>query len=177
MITLKNKKIDDYGNIIFTESGLMDLLYQDIDLEDIQTEDSDDVKKYNRLVTTYDHPELKVPIYTVPDISIEDFDKTLQDQWFMPDEYKSLDVKDFLLTKCKTQIEIDRVEEEYPLFEKLDMLMVLRLLIFLVNYMREHKIVWGVGRGSSCASYCLYLIGVHKINSIKYDLSIEEFLK
>jgi len=34
-----------------------------------------------------------------------------------------------------------------------------------------------VGRGSSVASYCLYLLGVHKINSLKFDLDIKEFLK
>jgi DNA polymerase III alpha subunit len=43
--------------------------------------------------------------------------------------------------------------------------------------MRENDIVWGVGRGSSVASYTLYLIGVHKIDSIKYELDINEFLK
>jgi len=43
--------------------------------------------------------------------------------------------------------------------------------------MRRNNIVWGLGRGSSTASYVLYLLGVHKINSLYYDLSIEEFLK
>ena len=32
--------------------------------------------------------------------------------------------------------------------------------------MRENNIVWGVGRGSPVASYVLFLIGVHRINSI-----------
>jgi DNA polymerase III alpha subunit len=50
-------------------------------------------------------------------------------------------------------------------------------LKYLVDAMRENKIVWGVGRGSSVASYVLYLIGVHRIDSIKYDLDIKEFLK
>jgi DNA polymerase III alpha subunit len=50
-------------------------------------------------------------------------------------------------------------------------------LKYLVDTMRENKIVWGVGRGSSVASYVLYLIGVHKIDSIKYELDINEFLK
>jgi DNA polymerase III alpha subunit len=34
-----------------------------------------------------------------------------------------------------------------------------------------------VGRGSSVASYVLFLIGVHKIDPIKYELPIEEFFK
>lgn len=55
--------------------------------------------------------------------------------------------------------------------------MLLRYMIYLVDYMRENKIVWGVGRGSSVASYVLYLIGIHKINSIHYDLDWKEFLR
>jgi DNA polymerase III alpha subunit len=43
--------------------------------------------------------------------------------------------------------------------------------------MREKDIVWGVGRGSSVASYVLYLIGVHKIDSLFFDLDIEDFLR
>jgi DNA polymerase III alpha subunit len=50
-------------------------------------------------------------------------------------------------------------------------------LKYLVDTLRENKVVWGVGRGSSVASYVLYLIGIHKIDSIKYDLDITEFLK
>jgi DNA polymerase III alpha subunit len=47
----------------------------------------------------------------------------------------------------------------------------------MVDVMSEKSLVWGVGRGSSTASYVLYLIGVHSINSIKYDIPIEEFFK
>ena len=43
--------------------------------------------------------------------------------------------------------------------------------------MRLNNVVWGLGRGSSTASYILYLLGVHKIDSLYYDLPIEEFLK
>ena len=50
-------------------------------------------------------------------------------------------------------------------------------MIYLVDYMRKNKIVWGVGRGSSVASYVLYLIGVNKIDSIKYKLECQEFLR
>ena len=64
--------------------------------------------------------------------------------------------------------------EEYG---KRDMHNLLRYMIYLVDFMRENNIVWGVGRGSSVASYVLYLIGVHKIDSIQYDLDWTEFLR
>ena len=70
-----------------------------------------------------------------------------------------------------------RVEEELKVFEERGMEDLLRYMIYLVDYMRENDIVWGVGRGSSVASYVLYLIGVHKINSIKYSLDWREFLR
>ena len=54
---------------------------------------------------------------------------------------------------------------------------VLRYMVYLVNFMRENNIVWGVGRGSSVASYVLYLIGVHRIDSIQYGLDWREFLR
>jgi len=50
-------------------------------------------------------------------------------------------------------------------------------MIYLVDFMRENEIVWGVGRGSSVASYVLYLIGVHRIDSIKFGLDWREFLR
>ena len=58
-----------------------------------------------------------------------------------------------------------------------DMTDLLRYMVYLVDFMRENNIVWGVGRGSSVASYVLYLIGVHKINSIRYNLDWREFLR
>lgn len=70
-----------------------------------------------------------------------------------------------------------RVEQELELYDKYELLDVLRLCVFLVDKMREHKVVWGVGRGSSVASYVLYIIGIHKIDSVKYGLDIKEFLK
>ena len=95
----------------------------------------------------------------------------------MPESYKSFDIDLYLLSLCNTEIETDRVLEEIKLFVQYDMIDLLCYLKYLVDTMRENNIVWGVGRGSSVASYCLYLLGVHKINSIKYDLDIREFLK
>jgi DNA polymerase III alpha subunit len=41
----------------------------------------------------------------------------------------------------------------------------------------KQKIIWGVGRGSSVASYVLYKLGVHRINSLYYNLDATEFLR
>jgi DNA polymerase III alpha subunit len=74
-------------------------------------------------------------------------------------------------------VELQRVGTELLLYQERNMFDLLRFLVYIVDVMREQDIVWGVGRGSSVASYVLYLIGVHKIDSLYYDLDIAEFLR
>jgi DNA polymerase III alpha subunit len=102
------------------------------------------------------------------------FDK---DNWFIPTEYKDFDIENWVLCRCSDIAEYSRVEEELKLFHKNGMIPVLKTMKYVVDTLRSQKVVWGVGRGSSVASYVLYLIGVHKVDSIKYNLPIEEFFK
>ena len=95
----------------------------------------------------------------------------------LPKEYKSCNIKELLTERCITDVEKQRVNDEYIEFEKRGLVPVLKFLNYFVETLRKNNIVWGVGRGSSVASYCLYLLGVHKIDSIKYNLDMEEFLK
>jgi DNA polymerase III alpha subunit len=97
--------------------------------------------------------------------------------WFVPKKYQEMDIEQFLIDLAKTDEEISRVREELDLYKKHNMIDVLKSMKYIVDTLRENNIVWGVGRGSSVSSYCLYLIGIHKINSIKYDLPISEFFK
>jgi DNA polymerase III alpha subunit len=101
----------------------------------------------------------------------------LAEFWFIPEKYQSMDIEVYLFDKCSSDDERSRVEYELKLFKEKNLYMILKLMVYIVDTMREHNVLWGVGRGSSVASYVLYLIGVHRINSIKYDLDIHEFLK
>ena len=96
--------------------------------------------------------------------------------WFIPKDYCP-DLIESIYSHCQTDEQKNRVNQELELFVKHDMLNVLYAMKFIVDTLRAHNVVWGVGRGSSVASYVLYLIGVHKIDSIKYNLPIEEFFK
>jgi DNA polymerase III alpha subunit len=111
------------------------------------------------------------------DDDIETFHKRKQSNWHMPDEYKNLDIADCILSLCKTEAELQRVGQELLLYQERNLFDLLRFMKYLVDTLRKNNIVWGVGRGSSVASYVLYLLGVHKINSMYYDLDITEFLK
>jgi DNA polymerase III alpha subunit len=95
----------------------------------------------------------------------------------MGDAYKDLDIETWIMQRCDTDTKMRRAQDELVLFRQHNMIDVLRYCKYLVDIMRYNNIVWGVGRGSSVASYVLYLIGIHKIDSIKYDLDIKEFLK
>ena len=95
----------------------------------------------------------------------------------MPEKYKQLDIAKYLLDLCRTDAELQRVGQELLLYQERNMFDLLRFLCYIVDTMRDKDIVWGVGRGSSVASYVLYLIGVHKIDSLYYDLDIAEFLR
>ena len=95
----------------------------------------------------------------------------------MPAEYKNLDIVLWLLEQCQTDEQRQRVGHELLLYVDRNLLPLLQYLKYIVDTMRSNNIVWGVGRGSSVASYVLFLIGVHKIDSIYYDLDVEEFLR
>ena len=63
------------------------------------------------------------------------------------------------------------------LFESRNLIPVLQYIKYLVDTMRENKIVWGIGRGSSLASFVLFLIGINKVNPLLHNLDIHEFLR
>ena len=115
--------------------------------------------------------------YQPYDVPITEYDKNHQAQWFMPDEYYYFDVKLFCLNKCRSLIEINRVNEEFTEYEERGFIKLLQWLKYFVDTCTEQNVLWGVGRGSSVSSYILYLIGVHRIDSIKYNLDWREFLR
>ena len=107
----------------------------------------------------------------------EAFDHRCQSTWFMPDAYKQLDIAEYVLGLCNTDAELQRCGHELMLFQERDLFDLLRYLKYLVDLMTENRLIWGVGRGSSVASFVLYKLGVHRINSLYYDLDPAEFLR
>ena len=131
-------------------------------LEHCQT--SDDLSQYiNRLQQEHLH-------YPIPPTEIN------SKHWFIPEDYYP-NLTEMLYGMCETNEQRDRVSQELELYIKHGMYDVLHVMKYIVDTLRENKVLGGVGRGSSVASYVLYLIGVHKVDSIKYKLPIEEFFK
>ncbi len=131
-----------------------------------------EIEQYNRIVGPDERIKTKVDI------------RDLDFEWNIPQEYKSIDIESYIINsyncinnELMSKEQTDRVAEELKLYERLGLMDVLRVLIYVINTLQAHNIVWGVGRGSSVASYILYLIGVHDIDSIKYGLDITDFLR
>ena len=126
---------------------------------------SDDVTQYlQRLESEHLH-------YPTPSQHID------INQWFIPKKYQDLDIENWVLGQCQDVAAYRRAEQELALYRKNNMIPVLKTMKYIVDTLRNNNIVWGVGRGSSVASYVLHVIGVHKIDSIKYNIPIEEFFK
>ena len=169
-------KYDQYGQTYTTSNELCDLLYKNpkLDISLFQVEDS---IEYNRSVAEL-HAELDLlDSYHNISQTVEEFDRVLQSNWCMPQEYKELDIAEYILGLCKEEHELQRVGQELLLYQERNLFDLLRYLKYLVDTLRKNNVVWGVGRGSSVASYVLFLIGVHKIDSLYYNLDIDEFLK
>ena len=100
-------------------------------------------------------------------------------EWLIPDEYQNRGIYADILAKAGEISEeaVDRVHMELELFEERDMIHWLRVLLYIKETMEAEGIVWGVGRGSSVASYVLYLMGIHSVDSLKFNLDIREFLR
>jgi DNA polymerase III alpha subunit len=169
---------DQFGQVYTTSNALCEVLYQrpEADVSKFLVQDWD---QYNSAVkSTYaDLPLVKEYHPYPPDYSVEVFHQTKQSAWLMPVQYQQLDIAQWLLDQCVTQVELQRVGEELLLYQERDLFPLLQQLKYMVDTWRTNSVVWGVGRGSSVASYVLYLIGVHKINSIYYDLDVSEFLR
>ena len=98
--------------------------------------------------------------------------------WNMPEDYRRLDIKKHIESNYMlNNTQLARVDLELDEFEQRNLSDLLRFLVYFVDTVRTNNIVYGVGRGSSIASYVLYLLKVHRIDSFKYNLDIKEFLK
>ena len=163
---------DKYGNPIFQDNDIIDLIYKGhIDqLDQIIVNETVGIKQLA------EYSEINLKINQNFDIEVADFDKICQSDWFMPEEYKKLDIEEILVTLCPKE-NFQRLIEELEEFRERNMLDLLRVLKYTVDTLKTNSIVWGVGRGSSVASYVLFLLGVHKIDSVKYNLDWREFLR
>lgn len=178
---MNNTKLltDSLGIPIYSADNIIEMFYsgqKDL-LPLIQADAADpEVLKFNEAATKFGVDPIN--LYFDPQLAQPDFDKLCQSDWLMPDSYKNLDIESWIIAQGPPwDPEATRIKEELDAFKERNMINLLRWLKYFVDTCRINNVVWGVGRGSSVASYVLYLIGVHKIDSIKYNLDWREFLR
>tara|TARA_R110002124_G_scaffold127826_1_gene288119 strand:+ start:1284 stop:1757 length:474 start_codon:yes stop_codon:yes gene_type:complete len=156
---IKNK----FGEIVYNIEDVVDLIMKQQTTAGITV---DDTVKFDNVM-----PETDVSL------SVDEYDLMNQNNWLMPEEYKQIDIAQHVIDCCKTDAEIQRAGEELLMFQQRNLFNLLKYLRYLVDTMKSNDIIWGVGRGSSVASYVLYLLGVHRVDSMYYDLDPGEFLR
>jgi DNA polymerase III alpha subunit len=167
---------DKFGRVYFTEDEAVRLVYKKpkVSLEDLLLKDP---TKFNKAVSDLysDLPNIKQ--YTDLEESIEEFDKARQQDWFMPKEYIDFDIAKWVLEQCNEDAELQRAGKELMAYQDRGLMPLLNFMYYLVQIMKKHNVVWGVGRGSSVSSFVLYKIGINRINPMYYSLDFSEFLR
>ena len=172
-------KTSKFGEIVLDQDDLCDLMMQGHNITEIACITVDPDIDLERMISHIEDPGAS-RTWHLPDtrdISVPEFDRERQSRWFMPEEYRNVDIAQHVLDLCTTPEQLQRAGEELLLFQEHGLFDLLRYLRYLVAVMRDHQVIWGVGRGSSVASYVLYLLGVHRIDSMYYDLDPREFLR
>ena len=170
-------RLDKYSNPIFNERDLFDALYtgyqiNPVDVLFVEERNSEILELESQTGIKFFEP------INSPTLTVEDLDTTWQEQWNMPFEYKQMDIEAWVLEQCPPwDPNYTRTKDELEEYKARNMLDLLRWLKYFVDTCSNNNVVWGVGRGSSVASYVLYLIGVHSVDSVKFNLDWQEFLR
>jgi DNA polymerase III alpha subunit len=172
-IKLPNRTIYTDGTVICSAKAVEDVLYSGQPLDNVIVEPTWDAELYNASNKLLDTNFTQLLMSSEPVYG----NYPWYQDWNTPIEFKDIRLEEYLISRCKNETEMKRVETELQMFYERDMYPVLHHLIYLVNYWRKNKVLWGVGRGSSVSSFVLFLIGINRINPIDYDLDISDFLK
>lgn len=155
-------------NNLMTENDAVELLYRGKRLHNIAFVD-EVVQQFNNHAV---------------ELGLEEIVSSIQHskEFNIPQHYKDIDVEEYVHSLVPTGGDSDesvkaRVEMELAEFKARNLFPIIQLLIYIIDTMRKNNLVWGIGRGSAVSSYLLYLLGVHKVDSVKYNLDIKEFLK
>ena len=169
--------IDTWGRYGYTEEELVDVFRCHPDL---QTRECLLIgpNRYNEAVKElYSDLELLNDFDVKPALCVDEWHTFNQNAWLMPEEYKNIDIENILYEMCKTEVEKERIALELKLYKEREAYDMLRYMKFLSDLIKKNNIIVGVGRGSSVASFVLYKLGLHNINSLEWNLDIKEFLK
>lgn len=179
----------DFGEYILTDTGevvalyktLFERLRRDQSIAGLWAQPHPSVTEFNRW-----NPQKPIKLVTI-DGKTGEFPARLFD-FKIPQKYRDIDLDYHIATKIlqlpaghRAHDNMDEycsraANETYQMRER-GMEDFLRLLIYIVEVFNDNDVVYGIGRGSGCASLVLYLCGVHFVDPLEYDIPISEFLR
>jgi DNA polymerase III alpha subunit len=167
--------LDKFKRPMTDETVGIEMLYKNKSFANTEFMESEDIRLYNENCAEFDIEKVQI-------LTDQDFDRI--NTYLIPKHYLDIDVEDYIRRLVPDGVDgtdnaetSQRVDMELTEYKARNLYPVLRVLIYIIETMRRNNLVWGIGRGSSIASYVLFLLGIHKVNSIKYNLDIKEFLK
>jgi DNA polymerase III alpha subunit len=172
-------KTTQYGELVLDQQDLCDQIMQGQEITNWTGVTVDTSVDFERLAQLIQDPG-QLLTWTFPHdntVSVPEYDAANQAKWHMPDQYQQMDIAQYVLSLCKTDAELQRAGQELLMFQERNLFDLLKFLVYLVDLMQQNNMIWGVGRGSSVASYVLFLLGVHRVNSMYYELDPGEFLR
>lgn len=166
---------DERGIVPFLPDGAFELLYAGVKLDRVAFVERDGaLDEHDRWCATFD----KAPAGFPPSRATSAQERSARiETWNLPEPYASLDLRAALVERCRDAADRNRVEQELALFEARGLLPLIRAAHYAVDTARRNGVVVGVGRGSSVASHCLFLLGVHRIDSLRFGLDVREFVR
>ncbi len=178
LIDLKDRIITDEGEVIAKHELLVKRALSGEVFTELRAVAHPDIKQYNESSG-----------YATPIIIWEDTgDGTTTGPdpetfgWTIPKKFLDLDIEDLCITaleekQLNTEEYVNRLSWELIQMEDKNMHQFVRCLLYVIHQFKENEVVWGVGRGSSCASLIMYLLGINKVDPVKYGIPAEEFFK
>lgn len=163
--------------MVFSSADILNLYLQGHDLSVLDRMQVDHTVDLESAAMILDHVPTFIRYNDQATQSVEEFDHRCQSTWYMPEQYRNMDIAEHVLSLCCSDAERQRCGQELILFQERNLFDLLRYLVYLVDVMRDNQLIWGVGRGSSVASFVLYKLGVHRIDSLYYELDPQEFLR
>jgi hypothetical protein len=176
LMDLKDYAVMDNGEVAFKHHCLIDLLARETPIDGLKALRHPDIELHNRR-----NPAHQISIIDI-DGEITGLPATTFD-WKISHEYKNINIVEFLeqrlLEKFPKPKKIYRTRMQLELSMMIERQMedFLKTLIYIVDVFDANGVVRGIGRGSCCASLVLFLIGVHMVDPIEYDIPIDEFLR
>lgn len=174
---------NEYGQVFFSVDEITEYMYSDITNMINYLDDTAEIEKWNQHCK---HFEIEtVTQEPVLQTDVKQYHQILSQNWVTPEPYNSIDINKILIDRMElleiatpeyTTYLTQEIEHWYTLFPQ-GPEDLWKFLHYMIETCKEHDIVTGVGRGSSVSSLVLYLLDVHCVDPVKYNLNYKEFLR